>query len=329
MTGRATGARDKLAFLLSLVPYVLDRHQTTVAETAAHFDVPEEHVRQSVRLIAVSGIPGESSQYQHNDLFDIDWDAFDERDEIVITHRVAIDDSPRFSSREAAALIAGLQYLSALPEHADRDVVGSLMAKLTRGTTGSPLEVAIEQPQADAALASIRDAVADRHQIEFTYFNSRDVRERRTVDPLRIDSLDENWYLRAWCHLRQGVRTFRLDRMSEISVTDQPITHNASEIALPDSLFQSTDADVHVVVDISADAIPLIEEYVASTAAGSDPARVIATLRLAHLTGVGRLIAGLPGNARVIEPPEARASVAEWAGEALSRYENDSQRPRA
>ena len=65
----------------------------------------DEQIRQAVRLIAVSGVPGETTQYQHDDLFDIDWDAFEQDDEIAITHLVAIDESPRFSAREAAALI--------------------------------------------------------------------------------------------------------------------------------------------------------------------------------------------------------------------------------
>ncbi|GAB2514376.1 helix-turn-helix transcriptional regulator [Paramicrobacterium agarici] len=328
MTPRTPGARDKLAFLLSLVPYLLDRRQSTVAEAAAHFDVAEEQVRQSVRLIAVSGVPGESSQYQHNDLFDIDWDAFEERDEIIITHLVAIDDSPRFSSREAAALIAGLQYLSALPEQADRDVVGGLMAKLTRGASEAPIQVAVERGSTDGTLADIREAVASERQIEFTYINARDERERRRVDPLRIDSLDQNWYVRAWCHLRGGVRTFRLDRMSDVRVIDAEITHRAADVTLPDTLFQTSDDDVSVIVDIAKDAVPLIDEYIASTKPGKDPARVTATLRLAHIASLGRLIVGLPGQARVLDPPEARDRIAHWASRALSRYENDRPQPR-
>jgi predicted DNA-binding transcriptional regulator YafY len=112
-------AQDKLTFLLSLVPYLMDHDRVSVAEAAAHFGMAKEQIREAVRLIGVSGIPGETAQYQHEDLFDISWDDLEDNDQIVLTHRVAIDDSPRFSAREAAALIAGLQYLSSLPEHAE------------------------------------------------------------------------------------------------------------------------------------------------------------------------------------------------------------------
>ena len=65
-------AQDKLAFLLSLVPYLMDHDRVSVSDAAAHFGVPVEQIRQAVRLIAVSGVPGETTQYQHDDLFDID-----------------------------------------------------------------------------------------------------------------------------------------------------------------------------------------------------------------------------------------------------------------
>ena len=123
-------AADKLTFLLSLVPFLIERGTVSVAEAATHFGVKPELVREAVKLIAVSGVPGETSTYQYEDLFDIAWDDFEDNDQIVLTNMVAIDDSPRFSAREAAALIAGLQYLSSLPEHSDRAAVASLMSKL-------------------------------------------------------------------------------------------------------------------------------------------------------------------------------------------------------
>ena len=101
---RGYGASDKLTFLLSLVPYLMDHDRVSVSEVAEHFGVPADRVRDAVSLIAMSGVPGETHQYLHGDLFDIQWDEFENNDTIVLTHLVAIDDSPRFSAREAAAM---------------------------------------------------------------------------------------------------------------------------------------------------------------------------------------------------------------------------------
>jgi proteasome accessory factor C len=315
-------AQDKLTFLLSLVPYLIDHDRVSVAEVADHFGVSPEQIRDAVKLIAVSGVPGETSQYQYEDLFDIAWDDFEENDQIVLTNRVALDDSPRFSAREAAALIAGLQYLSSLPENADRAAVASLMTKLSNGASASPSQVAVEGNESDATLALIRESVEKGVQLELDYLNSRGEHERRMVDPLRVESVDADWYLRGWCHLREAVRTFRLDRISNPRVTDVPMSHVADDVALPDTLFEGSDDDLVVTIDVASSAAALLADYIPDGAGRVEKdGRVRTTVRVSHYHGLKRLIGSMPGVATVIEPAEARAVVAAWASEGAERYE--------
>ncbi|MDR6970600.1 WYL domain-containing protein [Leifsonia shinshuensis] len=319
-------AQDKLAFLLALVPYLMDRDRVSVAEAAEHFGVEQDQLRDAVRLIAVSGIPGETNAYQPGDLFDIAWDDFEENDQIVLTHQVAIDDSPRFSAREAAALIAGLQYLTALPENADRDAIGSLMAKLARGASAAPSQLAVARSETDEALATIRDAVLAGVQVEFDYLSSRGERERRRVDPLRIESVDQDWYLRGWDHLRTAIRTFRLDRIDDLVATTEPITYRPGDVKLPETLFTGTPEDLLVTVEVSASAIPLIEDYIPEGAERQERGGVIRTsLRVAHFHGLKRLVAGLSGVLTVLDPPEARQVVAGWARAGVERYRDAAE----
>jgi proteasome accessory factor C len=314
-------AQDKLTFLLSLVPFLMDHDRVSVAEVAEHFGMKPEQIRDAVRLIGVSGIPGETAQYQHEDLFDIAWDDFEDNDQIVLTHRVAIDDSPRFSAREAAALIAGLQYLSALPEHADRAAIASLMAKLSRGASAAPSQLTVQASETDETLALIRDSVEAGVQLEFDYLNSRGEHERRRVDPLRIESLDADWYLRAWCHLREAVRTFRLDRISHPRVTTQAITHGVDDVKLPDTLFEGSADDLIVTIDVAAAAAPLLADYIPDGAVTVEKdGRLSTSVRVSHYHGLKRLIASMPGVAVVTGPPDARKAVEEWAAEGAARY---------
>jgi proteasome accessory factor C len=301
-------AGEKVAFLLSLVPYLMDRDRVTVAEASAHFGVDEAQLREAVRLISVSGIPGETAQYQHGDLFDIEWDAFEERDEIVLTQHVAIDESPRFSGREAAALIAGLNYLSALPEGGDSAATNALMSKLARGASGTPTQLAVEVSPTGATLALIRTAVAGRVQLEFDYLNARGDRETRRVDPLRIDAVDNDWYLRAWCHSREAVRTFRLDRITNPVVTADAITRRAEDVLV-------------VTIDVAAAALPLLAAYEAEvTDEASMDGHVRATVRVSHFHGLKRIVTTMSGEVIVVAPPLARDTVKAWADAALLQY---------
>ena len=317
-------AQDKLAFLLALVPYLMDHGPVSVAEAAAHFHVAPHRLRRAVRLIAVSGVPGATSSYQHGDLFDIAWDDFEQNDQIVLTHMVAIDDSPRFSAREAAALIAGLQYLSALPEHADRRLLASLMAKLARGASASPSQVAVADSESDAALRLLRAAVATGNRIEFDYRTSRGDSERRSVDPLRIESIDQDWYLRGWDSGRHASRTFRLDRITKLGATDEPIEHRPEDVALPDTLFEPSEDDLTVTIEVAPAALPLLGDYVSESALSEPsvdrPGWVQTTVRVAHYHGLKRLVAGMPGVVTVQAPEEARRAVAEWAAAGAAQY---------
>lgn len=323
----AFGASDKLTFLLSLVPYLMDHDRVSVPAVAEHFGVTPERVRDAVNLIAMSGVPGETRQYLHGDLFDIQWDEFENNDTIVLTHLVAIDDSPRFSAREAAALIAGLQYLSALPENGDTDAIASLMAKLTRSSTGAPTQLAVSRTDTDVAISAIQAAVRAGTQVEFDYLSARGSAEHRCVDPLRIESVDNDWYLRGWCHVRQAMRTFRLDRMSNLRSTDVPADPHDDDPQLPDSLFVGSVDDLTVTLEVPASALGLLADYApVPGGTASDESLTRAHLRVSHFHGLKRLVAGLAGVVTVVEPGEARQTVADWAAAGVARYDAEADR---
>jgi len=315
-------ARDKLALLLSLIPYLMDHDRAPVADVATAFGVTPKQIREAVHLIAVAGVPGESRAYLADDLFDIDWDDLEQNDLISLTHTVAIDDTPRLSAREAAALIAGLQYLGSLPEHADRDTMASLMAKLERGTASGAAQVAVAPVSLRDTVKTIRDAIDARTQVDFDYVSARGDGERRTVDPLRIESVNDDWYLRGWCHLREAVRTFRLDRIDRLVSTGRPISEHAAGVVLPERLFQGSSDDLTVSVDVAAAALPLIADYIPDEAARVRDGDVVHTkVRVAHYHGLKRLVARFAGSITVTAPEDARAAVAEWVLAGTARYE--------
>jgi len=322
MTPRPAYAADRLAFLLSVVPYLIDHPGVTVAEAAAHFGVPEKDMRAQVERITGMGVPGTTKTYGPEDLFDIDWDALDEHDQIFITNRVVIDDAPRFSAREAAALIAGLQYLQAIPGAADSEALAGLVAKLARGASAPPPAVAIDRPVADASLELIRTAIGAGRRIEFDYLNARGERELRPVDPLRLESRDDVWYLRAWCHKRADLRNFRVDRMSELRATDIPAEHTAADVVLSETLFDPSADDLVVQIRLAESALPSFAEYLSTdvslTPAGEGFVRT--SIRVAHFHSLKRLVASLAGLLVVEGPPDARREVAEWARTGVARY---------
>jgi predicted DNA-binding transcriptional regulator YafY len=53
----------------------------------------------------------------------------------------------------------------------------------------------------------------------------------RIVSPQRLAHYRDNWYLDAWCHSRQALRSFAVDRIRRVKVLDTP-ADNIPEIQL-------------------------------------------------------------------------------------------------
>jgi predicted DNA-binding transcriptional regulator YafY len=65
----------------------------------------------------------------------------------------------------------------------------------------------------------IASAVLGRKRLHLAYFNRmRDDITERDVSPQRLVHYRDNWYLDAWCHLRNDLRSFALDAMREVSM---------------------------------------------------------------------------------------------------------------
>lgn len=75
------------------------------------------------------------------------------------------------------------------------------------------------------------NAVLARSRLCFTYSGRGGEAEvtRREVSPQRLTFYRSNWYLDAWCHLREGVRVFALERISELQRTDLPAVECTEE----------------------------------------------------------------------------------------------------
>jgi predicted DNA-binding transcriptional regulator YafY len=68
----------------------------------------------------------------------------------------------------------------------------------------------------------IAGSLAARRRLRLVYFNrSRDESSEREVSPQRLTHYRDNWYLDAWCHLRDAVRTFSLDAIREARQLEQ------------------------------------------------------------------------------------------------------------
>ncbi|MDO1530388.1 YafY family protein [Fulvimonas sp. R45] len=73
----------------------------------------------------------------------------------------------------------------------------------------------------DDALATLTAAAQERRRVRLDYTAPPQRRSEREVDPYGLAWRAGAWYMVGWCHLRRGLRSFRLDRIGTVWALDQ------------------------------------------------------------------------------------------------------------
>ncbi|MGF3052595.1 helix-turn-helix transcriptional regulator [Microbacterium sp. YY-03] len=314
-------APDRVRIYLTLVPYLAERGQVSVADAAADFDVSVDEMRAMAEKLTVMGLPGDSGFYQLDpDLFNINWDLLDEHDVIELTNMVALERAPKLSSREAAALLSGLQLTRAIAG-VSPELVDGLIAKLTAGSSAEPVNVIVAPPRADAVRIIVADALRQRRAVSFTYRAPDAEPTTRTVDPVRVHITSGEWYLQGWCHLRHAMRTFHLDRVSDVAVTDIEITH-AGDDAPP--AFSDTHDGAEAVIRYPSQLASLVGDYLRGAELTTEHEFSIARFTVGDPLTLKRLAALRSGTIEVLGPESARAATIDWAQRALAQYDAEA-----
>lgn len=311
-------AIDRAALILQLVPYLISKGEVTLAEAAAEFDVTPNQMRAMVEKLTVIGRPGDGGFYQMaNDLFDINWDLLDQRDVIVITNSVGLERTPRLTAQEAAALLAGLQVAASLPGVSESGIVQGLLAKLARGSASAPIDVIVAPDDVDDVRVTVADAIAHGMAVSFTYKATDAPVTTRTVDPVKVHIADGQWYLQGWCHLRQSMRTFHLERIRDVAITTIPISHGAERV--PD-LFATSESDPIVTVRLPQASGALLGEFFEQAETIDDGDMRVVRVPVADASTIKRVATRRGGDIEVVAPEVARRATAAWAEAGLAQY---------
>jgi predicted DNA-binding transcriptional regulator YafY len=81
----------------------------------------------------------------------------------------------------------------------------------------------------------VEQAIMERRVVRLRYVDKNEQETDRVVEPLAIVGVSPNWYLSAWCRLRDDVRVFRLDRIRDAFITrEQAPERDVPPLELPD-----------------------------------------------------------------------------------------------
>jgi proteasome accessory factor C len=316
----ALSAKDRFLFTASLIGFLLRNQYVSVSEVAKHFNVSEDLVKSAIKRIRVTENQRPFFVQTYYNI--LDGDLYEEEGIITfgLDHQGEVsaqEDAPRLDSREAAAIAMGLNYLKTLPEFAEDADLNELLTLMGNGVSvgSAPPAIEIRPGKLDEDAAVLRSAILSGNRVEFEYINQLGERGMRQIDPIRIDPRENHWYVHGWCLKNDDFRMFRLDRMRNARVLDDPISASArNAIEIEDRTYVEHETDIDVTVAVKPEAFALLGEYqpVDEPVAKAN-GEFEAVIRIGYLPNLGRLISRFGGAARVIAPVEAKSVVRDHA----------------
>lgn len=72
-----------------------------------------------------------------------------------------------------------------------------------------------------APMAALRASIAAHRKVRLAYTRADGLASQRVIHPLGLVFWGETWTLGAWCELRGGFRSFRLDRIAGLTPLDE------------------------------------------------------------------------------------------------------------
>lgn len=314
----ATNAIDQTRRMLSLVTYLRERPGAHVQDVARAFGITEDELISDLDVLPMCG-----TSFRGGDLLDIDTDG----DRIWWHNADDVAEPLRLAADEATALLVAARAVATLPglRESDRQALLRATAKLETaagevGAASSRLSVTFESE--GGVFAEVDRAISERRRLWLRYYSpARDELTEREVDPIRLFAVGHT-YMEAWCRSSEDRRTFRLDRVAEIRLLDEPAAPPELELRdLSAGLVQPAAEDPEVVIEVGPGGRWVAEYYPHDRAEELPDGGLRISLRTPDPASLRRLALRLGGEGRIVSPPELAESARSAARAALAAYD--------
>ena len=199
----------KLDRLLGILAALLRREKVTAPFLAEKFEVSRRTISRDIDALCMAGIPIVTEQGRNGG--------------ISIAPGYALDQQ-LFTRPELEAILSGLQGVGSVSPSSP---MAMLREKLPLPEAFPPaFSIDLASHYRDSLtekISLLRRAVGDHLLVTFRYYSPKG-ESFRQAEPYVVTFQWNDWYLLAWCTERRDFRTFKLSRLWELSLTDEPFS---------------------------------------------------------------------------------------------------------
>jgi proteasome accessory factor C len=228
MPKSTTAPLEQTSRLLDLVPFLLSHQGISLIDLAKHFNIDTEIMLDDLNTLWMCGLPG----YTPLELIDLAFDS----GYVTIRNAAPLAYIRTMSSSEIVALTLGLDLLredSLELENEQRMRIDALSSKL-REQIGFHISIAASPTTSHRSVVST--SIARRVPVDLTYYSiNSDEETQRIVTVYDFFLENEVEYFQGYCHTSSGMRTFRVDRIVSVALSD-------SEEGVPQAKVEKTES---------------------------------------------------------------------------------------
>jgi predicted DNA-binding transcriptional regulator YafY len=300
------------------------------AELAERLEVDRRTVRRYVSMLQELGVPvlseaGRYGGYRLRPGYKLPPMMFTEEEALALTLGLLV--SRRVGLTEAAPAVEGaLAKLNrVLPDHLRRRV------QALQGTLSFTPMGGMRPPSNPSVLLALSTAAQEGRRVWMRYRGGEDIAvTERELDPYGVVHHHGRWYAVGWCHLRQDVRMFRLDRVLALESRDgtfaRPMDFDCAEYVLESMASLPWGWPIEVLLELSmAEARRRLAPDVGRLEQA--PGGVVLRAQAEELDWMARVLVQVGCPFRILHPPELRTAVRQLARD-LSRHARRGAQPR-
>ena len=224
----------------------------------------------------------------------------------------------RDAARGALAKIENL-----LPDEQAREVTWARGSLIATGMNRSDLKALTP------ILERLRRAIREHRSVEMKYQTSQVPHPtQRGLDPYALVHRWGWWYVIGFCHVHREVRTFRVDRISEVLLLDTTF-QTSTEFDLKDYLKNEMQSQPQITARLRfesdfANIVSGNQSYWETVESQADGAVEVTFLSPTLEWAASTALAYGPA-VEVLDPPELRIMIAEWLDSTVQKYVHDKK----
>ena len=196
--------------LFEIIYLLLNKKSTTAKELADYFGVSQRTIYRDIDSLSLAGIPVYTEKGKGGGISLLP--------EFVLNKSI-------LSEQEQNEILSALQGLSSV-KAAETDQVLKKLSTIFNKNTVRWLEVDFS----DWSFANgkvfydFKTAILERRIAEFDYYSTYGELTHRRIEPIQLWFKSKSWYIKGFCLTRQDIRLFKLSRVRNLAVTNEPFT---------------------------------------------------------------------------------------------------------